>query len=167
MTPEGKELYGDYIVTMEGQIYSKKTKRFLAPCSTKKTAQICFCFNGKRIFKVISKLVADLFVPNPNGYRFIHHKNGHIEDNRAENLEWWYSTKYKDNHQIPYKGKIGRSGFPIEGFDDNGNVVKYYESLRAAGRDGISPSSISRCIRGLKKSFNGLRWRYAEETRGI
>ena len=33
-------------------------------------------------------LVAKAFVPNPEGYTFVRHKNGRLLDNRADNLEW-------------------------------------------------------------------------------
>lgn len=167
MKPEGKEIFGEYIVTKDGQIFSKKVNRFLTPHPTKSSITLCFFINGKKVYRTIDRLVAIAYIPNPKGYRFIHHINGNLQDNRAENLEWWYSTRYKDNHQIEYKGKKGRNGFPIEGLDDNGKVVKYYQSLRAASRDGHSATSVSRCLRGEIKTFDGLRWRYAEDVRGV
>lgn len=36
----------------------------------------------------VARMVATTFVPNPNNYDFINHKNGNKLDNRAENLEW-------------------------------------------------------------------------------
>lgn len=36
----------------------------------------------------IHKLVAEVFIPNPNHYPEINHKNGISTDNRIENLEW-------------------------------------------------------------------------------
>ena len=33
-------------------------------------------------------LVASNFIPNPNQYKIIRHKDGDLEDNRVENLEW-------------------------------------------------------------------------------
>lgn len=36
----------------------------------------------------VDRLVATAFLPNPNGYRFIYHKDGNTTNNRADNLEW-------------------------------------------------------------------------------
>ena len=38
--------------------------------------------------KYIHELVAKAFVPNPNHYRYVVHKNGNKRDNRAKNLKW-------------------------------------------------------------------------------
>lgn len=36
----------------------------------------------------LSKLVAENFVPNPNGYKNVYHVNRDRSDNRACNIEW-------------------------------------------------------------------------------
>lgn len=36
----------------------------------------------------VARLVAEAFIPNPDGLRWITHKNGVLSDNRVENLEW-------------------------------------------------------------------------------
>ena len=43
---------------------------------------------GKYVTRRVDELVAEAFVPNPMGKKFIRHKNGNKLDSRANNLEW-------------------------------------------------------------------------------
>ena len=44
--------------------------------------------NGKIETHVVSYLVAQAFVPNPDNLPFVRHKDGNKLNNRADNLEW-------------------------------------------------------------------------------
>ena len=51
-------------------------------------------FHGKRIHRI----VAELFIPNPENKPCVDHINGDKHDNRAVNLRW---TTYKENNENP------------------------------------------------------------------
>ena len=44
--------------------------------------------DGKWVYEYVHKLVAETFVPNPNNYTIINHKDGNKHNNEATNLEW-------------------------------------------------------------------------------
>lgn len=44
--------------------------------------------DGKKHQRMIHRLVAEAFVPNPCFYKVVNHINGNKLDNRAQNLEW-------------------------------------------------------------------------------
>ncbi|WP_457644626.1 HNH endonuclease [Persephonella sp.] len=45
----------------------------------------------------VHRLVAEYFVPNPDGYRYVKHLDGNRENNRADNLRW---TPYLKGNKI-------------------------------------------------------------------
>lgn len=44
--------------------------------------------DGVQIARYIHELVAEAFIPNPTGKKYVHHIDGDITNNRADNLEW-------------------------------------------------------------------------------
>jgi hypothetical protein len=87
---EGKSLedYPNYLITKEGKIYSKKSKKYLKINTSKDYCSIKLCNDKKYKDFYIHKLVAELYLDNPEEYEIVCHKNGDKLDNRADNLEW-------------------------------------------------------------------------------
>jgi len=93
MFPEMTEIKGfkDYYVTRDGRIFSNKRNE-LTEMVLKEDKdgylEVGLYSNGKRYFRRVHRLVANNYIPNPNNYPQINHKNGIPSDNRVENLEW-------------------------------------------------------------------------------
>lgn len=125
---------------------------------------------SKRVFT--HKVMGEVFLPNPNGFTEVMHKNHERTDNRTENL-LWCPTRYgtlaavrdgvidpqKDRRGKPTPYETQRKGIAV--VRDDG---KRYESIAAAARDiGLSTNSVRDVLKGCGRSCGGHTFRYADE----
>ena len=84
---------------------------------------------NKRTTKRIHKIIAELFVtnPNPDYYNVVNHINGIRHDNRAENLEW---TDIKTNNYA--QNRVLSSLAKSIKYTDKNNNVRIFESIEEA-----------------------------------
>lgn len=104
------EDYPDYYVDIVGNIYSEKHKtlRKLRPGWVKHKNYYLHVnlsnVHKKKRFFYVHKLVALAFIPCENPELTVRHKNGNVQDNRVENLEW-----YDENKRL--RSKLKYDGF--------------------------------------------------------
>lgn len=77
-----------YEITMEGEIYSLKTFKWLIPQLCQRYLYINLRKDNKTHFCRIHRLVAKTFIPNPDNLPCVNHKDGDRLNNRVDNLEW-------------------------------------------------------------------------------
>lgn len=112
---------------------------------------------NKERFKV-HRLVALAFIPNPDGFPQINHKNEIKTDNRAENLEWC-TGKYNVNYGTAIERRSKKRGKPVLCIE-TGNV---FESCKAAGREmNLDFSHIAKCCRYELPQHKGLHFEFVE-----
>lgn len=126
--------------------------------------------NGKVKRLTMHRIVAKTFIPNPNNYPCVNHKDGNKLNNNANNLEW---CTYKQNteHAIKTgltKNKGKNNGFSraVNQYDLQGNFIKkwdcimdFYKSINKSEKS----SSVSSCCSGKYKTAYGYKWKYADE----
>ena len=88
-----KNYKGKYAVTKNGKVWSyKKTSnspKFLkGQLTTRGYLKVTLYDNNKSIQKLVHRLVAEAFIPNPDNKPHINHIDGDKHNNCASNLEW-------------------------------------------------------------------------------
>lgn len=127
---------------------------------------------GDRTVRLIHRVVAMTFIPNPENKKCVNHKNGNKEDNSVSNLEWaTYSENEKHSYTVlkkkPNKTALGKHGKdnpaskPVIQYTKDGVFVREFESAtQAAEIIGTSQGRISCACRGDTHTCHGFVFRY-------
>lgn len=120
--------------------------------------------NGKRKVFLLHRVVAKAFLPNPNDFPEVNHKDEDISNNSLKNLEWC-SSKYNANYgNRNIKNREGHlyQAKPIWQIDcATGKKIKQWRSIGEASKTlKIDDSQIIRVCKGRNKTAGGYIWEY-------
>ena len=132
--------------------------------------QIRLSKDGKQKYMLLHRIVAEAFIPNPEGFTQVNHKDENKNNNSADNLEWCtnaYNRHYGngmrksiENHD--YKQIAEKNKKTVLQLDKNGNVLNSWIGLKAAEEaTGVGESNIRRCCYGRGSYAGGFAWKYA------
>ena len=106
--------------------------------------------NYKRLHKV-HRLVALAFLPNPNNYPQINHKDKNKSNNNVDNLEWC-TAQYNVDYSVSK---------PVNQYSLDGIYIATYKSIKEASRTtGTDQTGIVQCCKGKLKTSGGFIWKY-------
>jgi len=106
--------------------------------------------DGKNRRVAIENLVAKAFVKNPNGYKYVLHKDGNTLNDGAINLEWVEKMPRKRD----YRGSI-----QVVAFNMKTNEERNFDSIKAAAfGTGWSQAYVSKLLDQPKDTKDG--WMY-------
>lgn len=140
----------NYTIDREGNVYSlahgsKKIKQ-QAKANGKVYVQL-YNSHGIKVHKFVHRLVAEAFLDNPIGSKFVLHRNGDSTDNRVENLMWaqskhievgikgerWKKVPGMDGVMASSKGRIRQDGYimkPVKHSDGLDRVVLLHYGIK-------------------------------------
>lgn len=142
---------------------------------------VVLCNDGKVKNCKVHRLVANAFIPNPNGYRCVNHKDENPSNNQVDNLEWCtykYNVNYGTAQQrrvenIDWKAKVANTDYKaisrknaeklsrqVYQYDKNGELVAIWESTAECGRQGYNQGNVVSCCRGELKHYKKYIWSY-------
>ncbi len=155
----------NYEVSTTGRVRNPRTGKIVNPRKDKYGYLVVGLYkDGVRKFCKVHRLVAQAFLPNPDGLPIVNHKDENKENNRVDNLEWCndkYSINYGTrNEKVSKSMTNGKRSKTVYQYTLDGQLVKVWPSAMECGREGLSQGHISACCRGEEKAYKSFRWSY-------
>ena len=148
-----------YAVTEDGRVWSYRSQKFLKLTLNKDGyLYVSLSKNGMKTARRVHRLVAEAFIPNPEGKPEVNHKNEDKTKNCVDNLEW---VTRKENCNYGTRNarsakKRSKSIYCVE-------LDRTFDGIRAAARElNLSQSHITECCKGTRKTCGGYHFTYSE-----
>lgn len=151
-----------YYVSREGDVLSMMSYLNTGKIKVLKTyikesgyIEVNLSSQGKAKSYRVHRLVATAFLPNPNNYPVINHKDEIKSNNNLSNLEWC-TDRYNLNYGKCQESKSKK----VRQMDIYWNEIKVWKSIAEAERSGYTGELISKCAKGKIKLYRRCRWVY-------
>ena len=94
--------YNDYIIFMNGKVYSLISNMFLKPCLNKKSGYFQFSLSKDKKVKIflLHRILAECFIKNPHNFTTIDHIDRNKQNNKISNLRFASKTLQSINRNI-------------------------------------------------------------------
>jgi len=156
--------------TLDKEVSTKSGIRFIKRRILKQQENNCgylqvqFYINGKQTKKYVHRLVAQMFIPNPDNLPQVNHKDCDRTNNNVSNLEFCtasYNNQYREKFGISTTESQGYSLFAI---DLNTMEVYKFRSQGEAGRVlGVNSHHVNNVIKGRRKTAGGYWFTNADD----
>ena len=153
---------GRYYVSKSGDIYSAVSGKMRKMTPKRNKDGYLFTamqVGGKSVWIRYHRVVAEAFIPNPDGYETVNHKDGDKTNNAVDNLEWC------DRHQQMLHAYAHNLKKPVRGAA-NGNAKltqaqaeairdeyvrgsREHGTVAIASRYGLTNAAVGRIVRGI------------------
>ena len=163
-----KPVYGFerlYEVSNKGNVKSLyRYKKRLVPFKQKNGyLSITIYKDGKEYFKLVHRLVALSFIPNPSNKKQVNHIDENKTNNCVDNLEWM-TPKENMNYGTARERTNKSQGQSVIQMDQFGNIIGHFDTENeAAILSGANRYKISAVINGHRNLAGGYKWMKAGE----
>lgn len=133
--------------------------------------KVSLCKNGNKKSHSVHKLVATAFIPNPNNFPVINHKDENKQNNYVENLEWC-TVKYNTNYGTCIQRRIAKTRGKrtndkrcktIYQYSNEGKLINTFLSIGDASRNlNIRKSTIKDILHGKRIQREGFVLSFVE-----
>lgn len=156
-----------YEINSHGEIRNKKTLHVLKPKVTKRSKYLLAPLykDKKQHYKLIHRIVASVFIPNPYGLPCVNHKDENPKNNDCSNLEW---VTYKQNSNYGTRNariskhntgkkypKVNKAGEKVIA-SRNGKKYFFRSQHECARKLHLYPSLVNMVVNGRLKSTKGF-----------
>lgn len=115
--------------------------------------------NGKPKSLLVHRVIASCFLPNPDNFPHINHKNCVRDDNRVENLEWCtpqYNNAYREKYGVPLKESVPKK--PLLVVNVETQEVRRFSSKKETSQVlGANVQIINKVVNGQRDTI-GRYW---------
>ena len=167
--------FENYSITMSGKVINNITKKVKKPSDNHSGKGYLFVdlyCNGKRKRFYIHRLVAELYIPNPDNKPYVNHIDGNPKNNNCENLEWCTALENVEhaskvlgvmkaylNHAENCKRKI-----LVYKYDNDEFLGKFNSITECSKECGVSaPNIIENAKCKFRKQLKGMYFVYEED----
>lgn len=149
----------NYLISKDGKVFSIKSNKLKIidnnPNGYSRVTIPIENYPSKKYY--VHRLVAETYIPNPNNYSQVNHKDLNKHNNNMDNLEWC-SEIMNMKHNAENKPQFSRK---IEQYDKSNKLLNDYSSIKeASDKTGLDMTSIIHCCSGRYKTSGGFIWKY-------
>ena len=157
----------NYSVSDDGQVRNDKTNRILSQSTQQDYKHVTLSIDGKQKRMRVHRLVAEVFLDNPQNKPYVNHKDGNRGNNSVENLEW--ATPAENTQHAVLTGLfVSGVAKPVNQYSLDGQLMMTFPSATEASRQtGTAQEKITMCCKRQRETANDYQWRYVNDLQDV